>query len=290
MDKNHLKCLQRRAKIFESKEKYDEAYGDYSKILELDPKNTEILKSYDLCKRFHEKHGCKHYERYCQILSPCCSKWYSCRHCHNENESHEIDRYKIKKIKCNICHTEQPVSQKCLGCGLDFARYFCGICNFFDDGKNKSIFHCEKCGLCRIGPKEDVFHCDKCGCCLNIEMKDKHTCLEKRNHSNCPICLEDLFTSILGYTILKCGHSIHPKCFKEMLKNGSYKCPLCQKLTVDLDDTLLEKEIENTPMPDEYKNIKVKILCNECNTKSETLFHFYGMKCSNCKSFNTQRI
>lgn len=42
-------------------------------------------------------------------------------------------------------------------------------------------------------------------------------------------------------------------------------------------------------MPDEYKDIKIKILCNDCNAKSEVPFHIVGGKCSQCKSYNTSR-
>ena len=36
------------------------------------------------------------------------------------------------------------------------------------------------------------------------------------------------------------------------------------------------------------KNIYKKIYCNDCRKKSTTLFHFYGLECVECGSFNTQ--
>lgn len=35
--------------------------------------------------------GCKHYQRYCQIVAPCCNKIYSCRLCHDAIESEPAD-------------------------------------------------------------------------------------------------------------------------------------------------------------------------------------------------------
>jgi RING finger and CHY zinc finger domain-containing protein 1 len=117
-----------------------------------------------------------------------------------------------------------------------------------------------------------------------------HRCIEKRLKQNCPVCLDDLFSSTKGISFLPCHHAIHSSCFQEMIKNKSFKCPLCNKLMLELDNELLDLEIQNTPMPDEYKDLKVNILCNECQCKSECLFHIYGFKCSNCKSYNTSRI
>jgi len=153
----------------------------------------------------------------------------------------------------------------------------------------KKPFHCFKCGLCRVGPKEQLFHCDTCDCCLSIYEKN-HKCISKRTAHNCPVCLEDLHTSTKGFHFLKCGHSVHPNCFNDMIENKIYKCPLCSKLIVKIDNEQMDFEIENTQMPDEYKDILVKILCNECQNKNEVKFHIVGLKCPDCKSYNTSRI
>lgn len=36
--------------------------------------------------------------------------------------------------------------------------------------------------------------------------------------------------------------------------------------------------------------LQVSILCNDCNTTSNAPFHIFGLKCSNCDSYNTRRI
>lgn len=43
-------------------------------------------------------------------------------------------------------------------------------------------------------------------------------------------------------------------------------------------------------MPDEYKDTKMIVLCNDCLTKSSVPFHIYGGKCKKCRSYNTTRI
>jgi hypothetical protein len=39
------------------------------------------------------------------------------------------------------------------------------------------------------------------------------------------------------------------------------------------------------------KNLKVNVLCNECLHKTmDAPFHFYGIKCEKCGTFNTKKI
>ena len=47
---------------------------------------------------------CKHYQRRCEILAPCCNKYFACRVCHDEfyenvvGQIHTVNRYKIERI------------------------------------------------------------------------------------------------------------------------------------------------------------------------------------------------
>ena len=52
----------------------------------------------------------------------------------------------------------------------------------------------------------------------------------------------------------------------------------------------LDEEIAVTPMPQDYANWRVDILCNDCNKPSRVQFHILGLKCSHCRSYNTRRI
>ena len=239
--------------------------------------------------------NCSHYERNCYIISPCCGKNFGCRKCHDEfyefkENEHKINRFEIKKIICKECEIEQPVSNKCINCKLEFGKYFCKICNFFDNDISKGYYHCEKCGICRVGGKENFFHCDICNLCLNINTKNTHKCIDG-SEQNCPLCFDNLFESTKPFTKLKCGHIIHCDCLYEILKSNDIKCPLCSKSTVDTTSLfeLYDREIELTPMPDELR-IDVKITCNDCNLQSDVKFHIIGHKCTHCGSYNTKQI
>ena len=43
-------------------------------------------------------------------------------------------------------------------------------------------------------------------------------------------------------------------------------------------------------MPEEYKDKKMNILCNDCLTQCAVPFHTAGGKCPQCSSFNTTRV
>jgi len=107
----------------------------------------------------------------------------------------------------------------------------------------------------------------------------------------CSVCLEELFSSTTTSQPAKCGHYIHGKCLKELLKANIYKCPTCCKALVDLSEyySSLEEEIASVQMPEEYRDLEVEILCNDCNLKCMAKFHIFGMKCTHCNSFNTKR-
>lgn len=233
-------------------------------------------------------YGCSHYKRKCAFVSPCCGKTYVCRLCHNENESHEIDRRAVMQIICTTCDTQQPVSSHCVSCGVEFGRYFCSICRMYDD-TDKGQFHCELCGICRIGGRDKFFHCPKCDMCLSVSLQASHRCVEKVARSNCPVCLDDLHTSTSSLAVLNCGHITHNKCWKDMLQSGDYKCPLCGHSTVDMTSSWrrLDEDIAMTIMPEEYRNKTVWILCRDCHENSQVPFHIIGLKCQHCGSYNT---
>ena len=52
---------------------------------------------------------------------------------------------------------------------------------------------------------------------------------------------------------------------------------------------MLRRERDATPMPEEYRNKRVAILCNDCEQHSDTIFHIVGLECTQCGSFNTKR-
>jgi len=241
---------------------------------------------------------CEHYQKNCILLCGCCNrlndsskcnKQYGCHRCHNNIEfennigknRHQLDKTKVKLI-CTKCKTEQDISNKCISCDVEFGKYFCEKC-ILHDFVDKDQYHCDLCNICRVGKSKHV-HCEKCKCCLLKE----HVCKDELLNNTCSICLEDLFGSQITPIILKCNHVMHETCYNEYIKTN-YICPICQKSLGDMSTYYKEmnKIIEATKMPVECENIMVKILCNDCNKKTETKLHYIAMKCSECGSYNT---
>jgi RING finger/CHY zinc finger protein 1 len=235
--------------------------------------------------------GCTHYQRNCRIKAPCCQKIFTCRRCHDEQISdHKINRYDIETMICMFCQTTQPVNQICQHCQKSMAAYFCGICKFFDDDLTKGIWHCAACGLCRLGGKDNYVHCDICHMCLSPG-PHKHT--ERAFECNCPICNEYLLTSTM--TPIKpepCNHPIHASCYKKLIKNERFSCPVCNKSYSELKDFLQDywsqkRQFKNAnPMPSEYRNWRIEVLCYDCEKRTESDFHWLGTECSHCHGWN----
>lgn len=247
------------------------------------------------------QYGCSHYRRRCRIRAPCCNEIFDCRHCHNEAKNsinidqkhrHDIPRHRVQQIICSLCDTEQEVQQFCINCGVCMGRYFCETCKLFDDDTSKKQYHCNGCGICRIGGRENFFHCNKCRCCYSVLLKNSHPCVEGAMHNDCPVCFEYLFESRNDVTVMPCGHTIHESCLKDMHEHYRYACPICSKSVCDMSKVWekFDMEIAATPMPKPYQNKMVRILCNDCGTKSEVQFHIVAQKCPNCKSYNTRQI
>ncbi|XP_068968981.1 RING finger and CHY zinc finger domain-containing protein 1 isoform X1 [Bombus flavifrons] len=223
--------------------------------------------------------------------TPCCNKVYICRFCHDKEETHVVNRKEVTELICVLCDTRQPVQATCKNCHCRFGKYTCLECNLFDD-EDKNQYHCDGCGICRVGGRDRFFHCAKCNMCLPVQLQNGHTCVENVSHANCPVCLEDIHTSRIPCHIPNCGHLLHRTCFEELLHSGHYACPTCQVSLLDMTDLwkFLDMEVSSTPMPEEYKDYKVDILCKDCHEESTVKFHIVGLKCLNCGSYNTCRV
>ncbi len=245
--------------------------------------------------------GCDHYVRKCRLVCPVCDEVFTCRICHDDvqnhyslpiEKQHTLDRYEVSEIVCYECDKRQNVSNECSQCGITFGTYYCETCHLYDDnGIDKDIFHCDGCKMCRIGNGQEYFHCDNCNTCINILNKDTHKCQNLKDEY-CPVCSEIMSTSREQILQLKCSHWIHIKCYQGMIEHQNFTCPFCSKLIVDLTQyyQMLDIQIANTPMPDEYKDKNEVILCNECLKTNNIPFHFYGLKCPDCNSYNTKMI
>ncbi|ERN04022.1 zinc finger protein BRUTUS [Amborella trichopoda] len=238
-------------------------------------------------------YGCEHYKRNCKLMAACCNKLFACRFCHDKVSDHSMDRKATTDMMCMRCLKIQPVAPTCatLSCeGFSMAKYFCNVCKFFDDERN--VYHCPSCNLCRVGKGLgiDFFHCMTCNCCLGMNLV-QHTCREKALETNCPICCDFLFTSSAAVKALPCGHFMHSACF-QAYTCSHYTCPICCKSMGDMGvyfgmlDALLAAE----ELPEEYRDRSQDILCNDCEKKGTSRFHWLYHKCSSCGSYNTKVI
>ena len=257
---------------------------------------------YEIENRFQNGfNNCGHYIAGCQIVAKCCDKEFGCRVCHDTAISdHQINRYDITEIVCNVCKTRQPVSNLCVNpdCSnnmnnIEFAKYYCRICNLYSNDPPAEIYHCDKCNICRmcsIGhTRDDYYHCDKCGGCINKCIKDTHKCISEAFNNDCCICLESIFLSRDSTIILPCGHIIHSECYMSSIRQNRFTCPLCRKTM--LMGGMLEKvtaEYDRLISAMEYsENINTQIICNDCGFKGGVRFHPIGLKCKGCGGYNT---
>jgi RING finger and CHY zinc finger domain-containing protein 1 len=181
-------------------------------------------------------------------------------------------------------------SNKCNGCGVVFSEYHCSICNLWMSA-NEQPYHCLSCGFCRVGGRENFKHCDDCGMCIDAMLFDNHNCKAGKYDANCPVCQEDLFSSRQASHEMPCGHAIHWHCFKE-LTSFDTRCPVCKK-TAETPEQMastwsaIAMGIALQPVPPDLARL-VNIICNDCEERDcERRWHFLGVRCMHCLSFNT---
>ena len=205
---------------------------------------------------------CEHYDRLCQLQCPRCLDFFPCRFCHDAARhdvvsldpklQHALDRHAVVAVKCMACLAVQAPARECGACGAVLGRYFCRVCNLFDN-VDKGQYHCEGCGMCRSGGAANFTHCAGCKTCIPRAQLAQHKCIEGAMASDCPICQESLFTSRKGSQLLRCGHYVHSECLGQFLGTPSAsdlagqikRCPLCQASMQDhsLLWRLLDQEV-----------------------------------------------
>ena len=227
---------------------------------------------------------CDHYRNRCKIYCDECDSFYDCWKCHNEQSNHEIKSIDVLKIKCVYCGKNQKWSQTCCECDIEFGDYSCASCKIVDIS-NIDMFHCDKCNICYLGSIEEFKHCSKCKCCIDMTYYKSHKCIKNRLKNNCSICMESLTNGEL-IKALKCGHVLHQECYESLLDNDE-KCPMCGKIIIVNIDEDKMKDLEIS-MSVSIKD--VNIYCKECEKKSNIKFYYAGLKCPNCKSYNTAEI
>lgn len=84
---------------------------------------------------------------------------------------------------------------------------------------------------------------------------------------------------------------------QELGRHCHLSCPMCNKCYLDKDSRQrawahYDRVVAETPMPVEYRNMMVDVLCNDCSKRTRTKFHVVGYKCgeSDCGGYNTRRL
>ncbi|KNG52317.1 ring finger and chy zinc finger domain-containing protein [Stemphylium lycopersici] len=209
--------------------------------------------------------GCQHYKRNVKVQCFECRRWYTCRHCHDAVEGHNLNR----KMTQNM------------------------LCMLWDNNSKKKIYHCPDCGICRRGEGlgKDFYHCKSCNVCISISHATTHKCLPRATEGDCPICGDHLFTSSTAVVSMPCGHYLHKDCYNLYMQTA-YKCPICKKSAVcmDLQWQKLTQAIEGQPMPEQFANTRAVVQCNDCSAKSSVKYHWLGNQCATCDSYNTNEL
>mmetsp|Transcript_13220 Transcript_13220/g.27174 ORF Transcript_13220/g.27174 Transcript_13220/m.27174 type:complete len:361 (-) Transcript_13220:253-1335(-) len=208
-----------------------------------------------------------------------------------EPQHHTIDRHAIREVICRRCYTRQSSkTNNCISCGIQFGEYHCAVCNLWMSAEERP-YHCTECGFCRVGGAENFRHCTDCGMCIDASLFAQHNCKVGKYMQNCPICQEDLFSSRSASHEMPCGHAIHWHCFRELAAHDS-RCPVCKK-TAETHERMqptwnaMAMGIELQPVPPDLAKA-VTIICNDCERTDENrAWHFLGVQCRNCTSFNT---
>lgn len=240
-----------------------------------------------------------------KLRHPTSGRLYTCRLCCEQDrdmpmkdQDEPLDRYAVTEVMCMMCNTLQPADDRCVNphCeshGKPFAKYFCKICNLYDDGPNKKIYHCPFCNVCRsgFGLGIDYRHCMRCNACVSLA-DDEHRCIPQKLQGSCPICFDDMFQSTEPLRGLKCGHVMHLSCFNLYIRGFHYTCPLCFKSVDDMKDyfALLDAAVRMQPMPQAYLNTLSNIYCQDCGKTGTVQYHFVGKKCLHCGSYNTREM
>lgn len=266
--------------------------------------------------------GCMHYKRNVKLQCFDCHRWVNCRYCHDQLHDlpfpHNLRRSMTRNMLCMLCQTPQPAAEICINCGEYAAYYYCPKCQLWDNDSNKRIYHCDDCGICRLGEGlgKDYVHCKKCNVCISIATAGAHTCVERATEGPCPLCLDEMFASRAKVVSMPCGHYMHGECYKDLMA-VTYKCPVCSKSAVnmELQWRKLDHEIAAQPMPEDDEELEgllpqlvpqdgaeingngrtrrprnVWIGCNDCGSRCWTAFHWLGLKCHNCDSYNTVQM
>ncbi|EMR88834.1 putative chy and ring finger domain protein [Botrytis cinerea BcDW1] len=81
---------------------------------------------------------------------------------------------------------------------------------------------------------------------------------------------------------------------KHYKRNVKLQCSTCDrcKSVVGMETQFrnLDRAIDNQPMPPQFQNTLAMVSCNDCYAKSAVKYHWLGLKCAICDSYNTAQL
>ncbi|KAH8197636.1 hypothetical protein TruAng_008220 [Truncatella angustata] len=163
-------------------------------------------------------------------------------------------------------HYKRNVKSECSSCGHWYTCRFCHD-NTEDHPMTAKDTRHMLCMYC--GAAQKVGEACKCNACLNINFENAHRCIERLLDCDCPIC----------------------DCWDEHIKHA-YKCPICNKSIVNMETQFrrLDMAIETQPMPEKFQDTRAVVSCNDCCAKTTVKYHWLGLKCAVCQSYNTSQL
>lgn len=288
-------------------------------------RNANLQKINNLISNITNKIECNHYIKKCHnFLFSCCNKRYDCHRCHNEVCD---KKFVLETITCIECNLEQEPSNKCIGCSIDFSKSYCFLCKIWTDkeiyhcdeceicrvGKKDENYHCDKCCLC-YQKSNNLHNCSKnylkndfCVYCMEslhtsqkstITTKCLHSfhyeCHNQSNRIKCPICIKSLIDMKTVWRNKKSSiiNNPIPHGFLEYHVGNLVKTSYGKFLICSIKNNLYFGRLKSMNAyavfnKDSLYDIYQNIYCYDCEQKSETLFHYYGLECNLCESFNT---
>jgi len=203
----------------------------------------------------------------------------------------------------------------------------CDKCNICRIGTKETLYHCDNCKICfNIDSQhkcindytqaicaictEDIFNSQSNGIKFeNCSHLAHEKCFKKyltQNNYKCPCCKKSIINMSSQWVAIKEAISKHPLSFGIIpiqisdIVDTSYGKFKVNLITIIDGKKMYSGEFINwniknnkfasgTLGPESvikvlYKNIH----CNDCWEKSKSVFHFYGIQCKHCGSFNTQ--
>jgi len=276
----------------------------------------------DPCKRCHIERGLCKLENI-KVLEITCIECGMTQkpNLHNECESCGIKFANSYCAQCQIW-TQKQITH-CIECGICrigtketlFHCIDCGICfNKLDlveqtqihqcIGKKYTYGICVICAESTFTSQSESIHLP-CNHFIHRECFDKYI---EQNKYNCPHCKKSICDMTSQWNFIRSKIKLHP-IPNDMISIEQFDIVDTQfgKFIVnsieiingiklfngkfinwfrDKNQTICVSGTLNNSMV--KKNIYKQIHCNDCIKKSTSLFHFYGLECNNCGSFNTQ--